>query len=134
MPDILAGQVQFAFIPFGVAAPHISSGKLRALAVAAPSRSKMLPNVPTMAEAGYAESQVISWYAYLVPAATPKPVVARLNAEFAKALADPDIIARIEKIGGEPLPAGRPEETDAMLARELERWTKLVQSTGMKIE
>ena len=134
MPDILAGQVQFAFIPFGVAAPHISSGKLRGLAVAAPARSKLLPQIPTMAEAGYADSQVVSWYAYLVPAATPKAVVARLNAEFARALADPEVIARIERIGGEPLPAGKPEETDAMLAREFERWTKLVQATGMKIE
>jgi tripartite-type tricarboxylate transporter receptor subunit TctC len=134
IPDILAGQVHFSFIPFGVAAPHVSSGKLRALAVAAPSRSKQFPQMPTMAEAGYPESQVVSWYAYLVPAATPKPAVARLNAEFAKALADPEVIARIEKIGGEPLPAGKPEEVDAMLAREFERWTKLVQATGMKIE
>jgi tripartite-type tricarboxylate transporter receptor subunit TctC len=134
IPDILAGQVQFAFMPFGVAAPHLASGKLRALAIAAPSRSKQFPDVPTMAEAGYAESQVVSWYAYLVPAATPKPVVARLNAEFVKALADPEVIARIEKIGGEPLPAGRPEDVDAMIAKESERWTKLVQATGMKIE
>jgi tripartite-type tricarboxylate transporter receptor subunit TctC len=134
IPDILAGQVHFSFIPFGVASPHVKSGKLRALAVAAPARSRMFPDVPTMAEAGHAESQVVSWYAYLVPAATPRPIVARLNAEFAKALADPEVIARIEKIGGEPLPAGKPEEADAMLAREFERWTKLVQATGMKIE
>ncbi|HEY8069197.1 MAG TPA: tripartite tricarboxylate transporter substrate binding protein [Burkholderiales bacterium] len=134
IPDLLSGQVHFSFIPLGVAAPHVRSGKLRPLAVAAPSRSRLFPDVPTMAEAGYAESQVISWYIYLVPAATPKPVVARLNAEFAKALADPEVIARIEKIGGEPLPAGKPEEVDAMLARELERWTKLVQATGMKID
>jgi tripartite-type tricarboxylate transporter receptor subunit TctC len=134
IPDILAGQVHFSFIPFGVAAPHVRSGKLRALAVASPARSKMFPEIPTMAEAGYAESQVVSWYAYLVPAATPRPAVARLNAEFARALADAEVIARIEKIGGEPLPAGKPEEVDAMLARELERWTKLVQATRMKIE
>jgi tripartite-type tricarboxylate transporter receptor subunit TctC len=134
IPDLLANQVQFSFIPFGVAAPHVSSGKLRGLAVAAPSRNKLLPQLPTMAEAGYADSQVISWYAYLVPAATPKPVVARLNAEFVKALADPEVIARIEKIGGEPLPAGKPEDVDAMLTKEVDRWTKLVQATGMKME
>ena len=134
IPDLLAGQVHFSFIPFGVAAPHVRSGKLRALAVAAPARNAMFPDVPTMAEAGYADSQVVSWYAYLVPAATPRPVVTRLNAEFARALAEADVVARIEKIGGEPLPAGRPEETDAMLARELERWTKLVQATGMKTD
>ena len=87
-----------------------------------------------MAEAGYADSQVISWYAFLAPAATPKPVVARLNAEFARALADAEVLARIDKIGGEPLPAGRPEAVDAMLASEVERWAKLIQATGMKIE
>jgi tripartite-type tricarboxylate transporter receptor subunit TctC len=134
IPDILAGQVQFAFIPFGVAAPHIRSSKLRALAIAAPARSKMFPEVPTMAEAGYAESQVVSWYALLAPAATPRAAVARLNAEFGKALADSEVLARIDRIGGEPLPAGKPEEVDAMLARELERWTKLVQTTGMKMD
>jgi tripartite-type tricarboxylate transporter receptor subunit TctC len=134
IPDILSGQVQFSFMPFGVAAAHIRGGKLRALAVASPARSRLFPDVPTMAEAGYAESQVVSWYAFLVPAATPKAAVARLNAEFAGALADPEVIARIEKIGGEPLPAGRPEVVDAMLAREFERWSKLVQATGMKIE
>lgn len=134
IPDILAGQVQFSFIPFGVAAPHVRSGKLRALAVAAPARSRMFPEVPTMTEAGYADSQVVSWYAYLVPAATPRPVVARLNAEFGTALADAEVLGRIEKIGGEPLPAGRPEEVDAMLARELDRWTRLVQAGGMKID
>jgi len=134
IPDILSGQVQFSFMPFGVAAPHIRGGKLRALAVASPARSRIFPEIPTMAEAGHAESQVVSWYAYLVPAATPKAIVARLNAEFTRALADPEVIARIEKIGGEPLPAGKPEEVDALLARELERWTRLVQATGMKIE
>lgn len=134
VPDILAGQVQFSFFPFGVAAPHIASGKLRALAIAAPARSRQFPDLPTMAEAGFADSQVVSWYAFLVPAATPKAIVVRLNAEFAKALADPEVIARIQKIGGEPLPAGKPEEVDAMLASEFERWTKLVQATGLKIQ
>ena len=134
MPDIIAGQVQFAFVPFGVAAPHIRSGKLRGLAIAAPARNRQFPDLPTMAEAGFADSQVVSWYAYLVPSATPRAVVARLNAEFGRVLADPEVVARIEKIGGEPLPPGRPEEVDAMLASEFDRWTKLVQATGMKIE
>jgi len=134
MPDFLAGQIQFSFMPLGVAAPHLRSEKLRGLAIAAPARSKLFPALPTMAEAGYAESQVISWYAFLVPAATPRAAVARLNAEFDKALADADVLARIEKIGGEPLPAGRPGEVDAMLAREATRWARLVQAAGLKIE
>lgn len=134
MPDIIAGQVQFSFIPFGVAAPHFRSGKLRGLAIAAPARNRQFPDLPTMAEAGFADSQVVSWYAFLAPSATPRSAIARLNAEFAKALADPEVLARIDKIGGEPLPAGKPEEVDAMLAKEFERWTKLVQATGMKLE
>ena len=134
IPDMLAGQIQFSFMPFGVAAPHVRAGKLRLLAIAAPGRNRQFPDAPTMAEAGFAESQVISWYAFMVPAATPRPVIARLNAEFARALADADVQSRIEKIGGEPLPAGRPEEVDAMVARELDRWTKLVQATGLKID
>jgi tripartite-type tricarboxylate transporter receptor subunit TctC len=134
IPDILSGQVQFSFMPFGVAAPHIRGGKLRALAVAAPARSKQFPDVPTMAETGYAESQVISWYAFLAPAATPRAAIGRLNAEFAKALSDAEVLGRIDKIGGEPMPAGKPEDVDRMLARELERWAKLVQATGMKID
>ena len=134
IPDMLAGQIQFSFIPFGVAAPQVRGGKLRLLAIAAPERNRQFPDAPTMAEAGFAESQVISWYAFAVPKATPRALVARLNAEIAKALADVEVIARIEKIGGEPLPAGKPEEVDAMLAKEFERWTKLVQATGLKIE
>jgi tripartite-type tricarboxylate transporter receptor subunit TctC len=134
IPDMLAGQIQFSFMPFGVAAPHVRAGKLRLLAVAAPARNRQFPDAPTMAEAGFGDSQVISWYAFMVAAGTPRALIARLNAEFAKALSDPEVLARIEKIGGDPLPAGKPEEVDAMVARELERWTKLVQATGLKIE
>lgn len=134
MPDMLAGQIQFSFAPFGVAAPHVRAGKLRLLAVAAPARNRQFPDAPTMAEAGFADSQVISWYAFMVAAGTPRTVIARLNAELAKALGDAEVQARIEKIGGDPLPAGKPEEVDAMVARELERWTKLVQATGLKLD
>ena len=134
IPDMLAGQIQFSFMPFGVAAPHVRSGKLRLLAVAAPARNRQFPEAPTMAEAGFADSQVISWYAFSVAAATPRALIARLNAEFAKVLADAEVQARIEKIGGETLPAGKPEEVDTMVARELARWVKLVQATGLKID
>ena len=134
IPDLINGQVQFAFVPFAVAAPQLRSGKLRGIAIAAPARSKQFPDLPTMAEAGYGDSQVISWYALLAPAATPRTVVMRLNAETNKALAESDVAGRIEKLGGEVLALLKPEEVDAMVAREHERWTKLVQATGMKIE
>jgi len=134
MPDLINGQIQFSVVPFGVGLPHVKSAKLRGLAVVSPNRNKQLPDVPTMSEAGFADSQVTSWYMFLAPAATPKPAVARLNAEFARAMADPEVLARVEKVGGEPLPTGTPAEADAMLAREYERWGKFIRETGLKIE
>ncbi len=134
IPDLISGQLHFSMVPFALAAPHVKSGKLRALAVASPVRNKQFPDVPTMAEAGYPDSPVISWYAFVAPAATPRPVIDRLNREIAKALAEPDVITRIESIGGSAMAAGKPGEVDAMLAREVEFWTKFIKETGLKIE
>jgi tripartite-type tricarboxylate transporter receptor subunit TctC len=134
VPDLITGRLQFAMMPFGVAAPQVKAGKMRALAVVAPGRSNQLPDVPTMAEAGFAESPVISWYAFVAPAATPKAAVQRLNAEIAKALADPEVVSRVEAVGGSPLPAGAPAEVDAMIAREVERWAKFIRDTGLTIQ
>ena len=131
IPDLISGQVQFGFVPFGVAAPHVKSGKLRALAIAAPVRSKQFPDLPTMAEAGFAESPVISWYAWMVPAATPRPVIDRLNREFTKVLADPAVQLRIDTVGGATLPAGTPAEVNALVAREVEFWSRFIKDTGL---
>jgi tripartite-type tricarboxylate transporter receptor subunit TctC len=134
IPDLINGQIQFAFVPFGVAAPQLRAGKLRGIAIAAPARSKQFPELPTMAEAGFGDSQVISWYLLMAPAATPRAIVARLNLETNRLLADSEVAGRIDKLGGEVIGLLKPEEVDAMVAREYERWTKLVQATGMKIE
>ena len=131
IPDLISGQVQFGFVPFGVAAPHVKSGKLRALAIAAPTRSKQFPDVPTIAEAGFPESPVISWYAWMVPAATPRPVIERLNREFTKLLADPAVQMRIDTIGGATMPAGTPAEVNALVAREVEFWARFIKETGL---
>ena len=134
MPDLMSGLVQFSMVPFGVAAPHVKSGKLRALAIAAPSRNRQFPDVPTIAEAGFPDAPVISWYAWLAPAGTPKAAIERLNRELAKAMADPDVVARIETVGGAALPPGTPNAVDAMLAREGDYWAKFVAETGLKAE
>ena len=131
IPDLISGQVQFGLVPFGVAAPHVKSGKLRALAIAAPARSTQFPDVPTIAEAGFPESPVISWYAWMVPAATPKPVIERLNREFTKLLSDPAVQARIDTVGGATLPAGTPAEVNTMVAREVEFWARFIKETGL---
>jgi tripartite-type tricarboxylate transporter receptor subunit TctC len=134
VPDLITGRLQFALMPFGVAAPQVKAGKLRALALAAPARNRQLPDVPTMAEAGFPESPVISWYAFVAPVGTPKAAIERLNAEFARALADPEVVARIETLGGSPLPVGTPAELDAMMAKEVQRWSVFVKETGLTIQ
>ena len=134
VPDLVAGRIEFALIPFGVAAPHVKGGKMRALAVVAPSRNPQFPDVPTMAEAGFADAAVISWYAFLAPAGTPKAAIQRLHAEIAKALADPEVVARIETVGGTPLPVGTPAEVDAMIVRETERWGRFIRETGLTLQ
>jgi tripartite-type tricarboxylate transporter receptor subunit TctC len=134
VPDVIAGRIEFALMPFGVAAPQVKAGKLRALAVVAPVRSPQLPDVPTMAEAGYPESNVMSWYALLAPAGTPRAALQRLSTELGKALADPEVVTRIEALGGSPLPVGSPAEVDAMLARETERWARFVKETGLTMQ
>lgn len=134
IPDIISGQIQFALVPLGVAGPQIRAGKLRPLAMVTPTRLRTFPDVPTMAEAGYPESPVISWYAFVAPKATPKAAIDRINAELAKALAEPDVQTRMETAGGLPMPVGTPAELDAMLAREVDRWSRFVKETGLKIE
>lgn len=134
VPDLVAGRIEFALMPFGVAAPHVKAGKMRALAVVAPARNPQFPDLPTLAEAGFPEAPVISWYAFLAPAGTPRPALQRLATELARALADPEVVARIETIGGSPLPPGTPAEVDAMVARETERWARFVRESGLTLQ
>lgn len=134
VPDVIAGRIEFAMMPFGVALPQVKAGKMRALAVVAPVRSPLLPEVPTMAEAGFPDSTVVSWYALLAPAGTPRAAIARLSAELGKALADPEVVGRIEALGGSALPVGTPAEVDAMLARETERWARFIRETGLTMQ
>jgi tripartite-type tricarboxylate transporter receptor subunit TctC len=134
VPDLVAGRIEFALMPFGVAAPHVKAGKMRALAVVAPARNPQFPDLPTLAEAGFPEAPVISWYAFLAPAGTPRPALQRLATELARALADPEVVARIETVGGSPLPPGTPTEVDAMVARETERWARFVRESGLTLQ
>src|SRR5262245_41431770 len=91
MQDVLAGNVHLVFIGIPAAAPHIKSGKLRALALVAPQRSNALPEVPTVAEAGLRDFEVTTWYGVLAPAGTPRNVISRLNAELVKIMHAPEM-------------------------------------------
>ena len=131
--DLLGGQVNYMFDSITSARPHIESGKLRALGVTTAKRSKSLPNVPTLAEAGLPGYEVSPWFAVFMPAATPKDIVAKVNAALLEAMNDPDVVKRFETIGAEPV-GSTPEEMAQHLARESERWTKLIQERGIKLD
>ena len=131
--DLLGGQVNYMFDSITSARPHIESGKLRALGLTTAKRSKSLPNVPTLAEAGLPGYEVSPWFAVFMPAATPKDIVAKVNTALLEAMKDPDVVKRFETIGAEPV-GSTPEEMAQHLARESERWTKLIQERGIKLD
>jgi tripartite-type tricarboxylate transporter receptor subunit TctC len=131
--DLLGGQVNYMFDSITSARPHIASGKLRALAVTTAKRSTSLPNVPTISEAGLPGYEVSPWFAVFMPAGTPKPIIDKLHTALMDAMKQPDVRARFESIGAEPV-GSTPEELNAHLARESDRWTKLITERGIKIE
>ncbi len=129
--DLLGGQVEASFQNLGNVATQIRAGKIRALAVSANSRAAALPDVPTMAEAGYPGLIVTSWQAAAAPAKTPREVVARLNEAVVKALRSPDVRDRLTAIGFDVV-ASTPEEFGQFMQNEVERWTLVVQRGGIK--
>ncbi|MBX3499806.1 MAG: tripartite tricarboxylate transporter substrate binding protein [Alphaproteobacteria bacterium] len=133
MTDLLEGRLDFGLLPPVLATAHIRAGKLRPLAVAASQRLKSVPDVPTFAEAGLADSVVESWYATLVPARTPKDVITRIHAATVEALKDAQVQAKLEAAGAllPPKPLS-PAEVDALLKRELPRYGELVKAAGIK--
>jgi tripartite-type tricarboxylate transporter receptor subunit TctC len=133
MSDLLGGQVQMAFQTSLSAVPHLQSGQLRAIAVAANKRLAQLPNVPTMAEAGLAEVEVSSWNGLYAPAKTPPEIIARLHTETAKALSAPDVREKLLAQGAEPL-GNSPEEFRAYIRAEIEKWGRVVRASGARVD
>jgi tripartite-type tricarboxylate transporter receptor subunit TctC len=111
--------------------PHINQGSLRALAVTGSARSQSLPDVPTMAEAGFAETKGDQWVGVFAPAHTPKEVIAVLNREIAKALTYPDVKERFATVGFVPV-GNSPDEFAAMLRNDSENWTKVIRGGNLK--
>ena len=133
MQDLLGGQVDAMFPSLTTALPHIKSGKLRALAVASNKRDPVLPDVPTVAEQGFAGFSAIQWWGLCAPAKTPVPVVARLNKALNDALALPDIRTRLHEMAAEPTPL-TPLQFEIFLKTEVAKWTQLVHDTHLQIE
>jgi tripartite-type tricarboxylate transporter receptor subunit TctC len=132
LTDLMGGQVEI-FFAVPTTAAQVKSGDVRALAVTGRKRLAILPEVPTVAEAGLPDLEFGSWNGVHVPAATPKPIIARLNAEIGKARNQPDVQQRITDFGL-TAEGGTPEEFGEFVKRDLAQWMKVVKETGVKVE
>ncbi len=133
MTETATGRIDFFFAPVSSALPQIKDNRLVPLAVGTATRSPQLPNVPTTIEAGYPNSQYIFWVGLFAPAATPRAIVDRLNAEALKALASPEIKGKLEVLGAEPMPMS-PAAFDAFVHSEVARMAAVVKAAGIKAQ
>ena len=128
--DLMGNQVDYSFQNLGAVTNYIRAGRMKAFAVTAKSRHPQLPNVPSVAEAGFPDLVVTSWQAVAAPVKTPRELVARLNQAAVKALRSPDVAERMAQIGFDVV-AGTPEEFGKFMQEEVGRWTKVVQRGGI---
>jgi tripartite-type tricarboxylate transporter receptor subunit TctC len=133
IPDLSSGQVHFGLLTAALALPHVREGRLRALAISAPKRWGELPDVPTVAEAGFPDAMFLPWYGLAAPAGTPAPIVRRLSDEVLAALATPEVAARLDKMGTQVTPASS-TEFDALLRSEVERWSRVIKERNIRSE
>jgi tripartite-type tricarboxylate transporter receptor subunit TctC len=129
----VAGHTPISFGSMAPAVPLVQDGKLRALAVTGKSRSPALPEVPTMAEAGYPDIKGESWFAVVVPAGAPKDIVALLNREIVSSIALPDMKERLATLGYSPV-GNAPEECAAQFRADMAQWGKVIRAAGIKAE
>ena len=130
---LLAGDTQFMFDNLANAMPQVKAGKLKALAVTTAGRSKLAPELPTMAEAGLPGFDISTWFGLLAPAGTPRPVIDKWNAEVVKILNSPDMRERLTAQGAEPAPT-TPEEFAAFIRSEVLKYARIVKVSGAKVD
>ena len=133
LQDVLGGQVTLGFLPIAAALTHVQSGRLKALAITAAKRAKGLPQVPTMAEAGFPDFVVEQWQAIYAPAGTPKPIVNRLNQEVNQILKEGPVVATLEKLGIS-IAGGTPQQLADQQKTDFERWGKVIKEANIKLE
>jgi len=130
---LVGGQVNMAFETSLTVQPHVKSGRLRALAVASARRAAVLPDVPTLADAGYPGILAENWYGMYVPAGTPRDISARLYAELTRAAASPDVREKLGAQGAE-IRENTPEQSAAFVRAEMAKWAKVIKDSGAKID
>jgi tripartite-type tricarboxylate transporter receptor subunit TctC len=131
--DLIGAQVQIDFESMIAILPQIKSGRVRALAVTSKARSPLLPDVPTLNEAGVPGYESIAWYGILAPASTPRDIVLKLNHEIGAVLDLPDIRARMAELGTPPV-HGSPEDFAAFIREEIVKWGKVVKASGATVD
>ncbi|MDQ6638245.1 MAG: tripartite tricarboxylate transporter substrate-binding protein, partial [Pseudomonadota bacterium] len=130
---VLSGDVPLMFLPVHVAMAQVKSGRLVVLAAAGKRRSALAPDVPTLAELGFANVDADLWYGMLAPAATPREIVVRIHDDMTQALALPEVKSALAAQGMEIAPSS-PEEMAALMRRDAARWAAVVKQAGIKAE
>lgn len=130
--DVVAGQMHFMFNSIPAVLPLVKAGKVRGLGVSSAKRSAAAPDIPAIGEtlSGF---EYVNWYAMLAPAGTPSPVVAKVNAEMVKMIADPPFAQRLMNLGSEPQ-SSTPAELSSFMKRDSERWARVIKAAGIKLE
>ena len=130
---LLAGEVDLSYENSLVVLPHVKAGRVKALAVTGARRSRLLPDLPTIAESGLPGYEASGWYGLMAPVATPREIVERLNSESIKVLRAPDVVERLSAQGAEPV-GNSSAEFGAFLRAEIEKWGRLARAIGLKPE
>jgi tripartite-type tricarboxylate transporter receptor subunit TctC len=131
--DLIGGRVMLSMDSLVQSAPHIKSGRLKALAVLGPRRSPLLPEVPTMQEAGVAGYSLTNWFGLLAPVATPKETVAKIHTDVVQVLKNAEIVKRIGDLGADVV-GNTPDEFAAAMRSESQQWAEIIRSAGIKGE
>ena len=131
--DLMSGQVQLMMEGLNSASGHVKAGRVRGLAVTGAKRSAVFPEVPTLIESGVAGYEATTWHGVVVPAGTPKAIVATLNAKLNKAVNSPAATERILALGSEPL-TGTPEEFWSLVRTDSAKWAEVIRKAGAKID
>jgi len=131
--DLMAGHVDLMFDNMPACLPHVTSGKLRAVAVSGGKRTSVLPNLPTIAESGLPGFDAGSWFGILVPAGTPREIISKLNAVIVKSLSAPEFKERLSSQGAEPV-GSTPEQFTQHIRGEIAKWAKVIKTANVRAE
>lgn len=133
LTDLMGGQLQTSFVTLSAVLPHLKTGKLRAVAVAHNRRADPIPNVPTFAEAGFGDFQAATWFGLFAPSSVPAPLLDKISKDMAKVVAEPEMKAKLEDMGGDVVNLG-PKEFADFIKTEVANWSEAVRLSGAQID